>query len=284
MGRNLERDERVRAELKQKILEAAFPVFAEKGIEPVSMNEIASACGISYATLYRHYGTKAELVLAVNSRVWDVYYKEYHARRDVSKMNAAEEFDFYLDSFLDLYRNHRDLLRYNQFFNVFVANERVTPEQMEPYIRVISQVRKRFHEVYEDSKEKFGDTVKYKGIFRITVPKDENDEDWVKRAFEGNLWCVQESNIGYKWDWHEEKLKGKKVGINIRKRLYTYNGKNRETVEIARFETIDDVKNGKVKPMRDRDQRENKDEVAEESTDMSGFTDVSKDNEISVPW
>jgi len=167
----------------------------------------------------------------------------------------------------------------------FVEGENGNRDRIECFMEITEgEYRNRFHEVYEDSKEKFGDTVKYKGIFRITVPKDENDEDWVKRAFEGNLWCVQESNSGYKWDWHEEKLKGKKVGINIRKRLYTYNGKNRETVEIARFETIDDVKNGKVKPMRDRDQRENKDEVAEESTDMSGFTDVSKDSEISVPW
>ena len=138
----------------------------------------------------------------------------------------------------------------------------------------------RFHEVYEDQKERFGDSAKYKGIFKLTPPVD-GDEDWRKRTFEGNLWCVQQSNSGYAWDWDEKKLKGKKVGISIRRRLYTYNGKDRETTEIGRFETIDDVKAGKVKPMNDRDNRENKSESAE-STDGNEFTDVSK--EVSVPW
>ena len=138
----------------------------------------------------------------------------------------------------------------------------------------------RFHEVYEDQKERFGDSAKYKGIFKLTPPVD-GDEDWRKRTFEGNLWCVQQSNSGYAWDWDEKKLKGKKVGISIRRRLYTYNGKDRETTEIGRFETIDDVKAGMVKPMNDRDNRENKSESAE-STDGNEFTDVSK--EVSVPW
>jgi len=141
------------------------------------------------------------------------------------------------------------------------------------------EYKDRFHEVYEDQKERFGDNAKYKGIFRLSCPF-EDDEDWIRRTFEGNLWCVQQSNPGYEWDWDEKKLKGKKVGINIRNRLYTYNGKNRSTVEIARFETVDDVRNGKCKPAKDRDQREKG--GSDDSTDGSEFTDVSKD--VEVPW
>lgn len=162
--------------------------------------------------------------------------------------------------------------------------QRVT---IELFIEIVEgEYANRFHEVYEDQKERFGDTTKYKGIFRL-IPYTDNDEDWRKRSFQSNLWCVQESNPGYKWDWDEKKLKGKKVGINLRKRLYTYTNtqgekKDGETVEIAKFETIDDVRNGKCKPMRDRDQREKQDTVSEESTDGSSFTDVS--SEVSVPW
>lgn len=144
----------------------------------------------------------------------------------------------------------------------------------------------RFHEVYEDQKERFGDSAKYKGIFRL-VPYMDGDEDWRRSTFEGNLWAVEQSNGFdangeplYKWDWDEKKLKGKKVGISIRKRIYNYNGKDRETTEIGRLESINEVKAGKVKPMKDRDTRTNK--SAEESTDGSEFTDVSK--EVSVPW
>ena len=142
------------------------------------------------------------------------------------------------------------------------------------------EYKNRFHEVYEDQKERFGDNVKYKGIFRL-VPYMKGDEDWRRKVFEENLWAVEQSNPGYTWDWDEKKLKGKKVGISIRKRLYTYNGKDRETTEIGRLESIEEIKAGKVKPMKDRDNRETKSESAD-STDGSNFTDVS--TEVSVPW
>ena len=155
-------------------------------------------------------------------------------------------------------------------------------DQIELMIEITEgEYKGRFTEVWNDQKEKWGDNVQYKGIFRLT-PFVDGDEDWRKRAFEGNLWCVQESNPGYVWDWHEEKLKGKKVGFSLRKRLYTNTkGKDTFVMEIARLETVNDVMNGKIKPMADRDQRKKHDE--EESTDGSGFTDVSK-SEPDVPW
>ena len=140
----------------------------------------------------------------------------------------------------------------------------------------------RYMEYYNTQKEQFGDNVKYKGVFRLTAPL-ENDEDWRKRNFEGNLWCVEQSNPGYTWDWDEKKLKGKKIGINVRNRLYTYNDKEKSTTEIGKFETVADVKNGKCKPMADRDQREDNSNLFNNpSTDGSSFTDVSKS--VSVPW
>lgn len=135
----------------------------------------------------------------------------------------------------------------------------------------------RYTEVYNSQKERFGDA-KYKGIFRLTPPI-EGEEDWRKRIFEGNLWCVEQSNSGYTWDWDEKKLQGKKVGISVRNRFYTYNGKDYESTEIGQFETVQDVRDKKVKPMKDRDQRTG---GSEESTDGSNFTDVSKS--VNVPW
>ena len=153
-------------------------------------------------------------------------------------------------------------------------------DRIECFMEIVEgEYKDRFHEVFEDQKEWFGDSAKYKGIFRLVCPT-EDDEDWRRRVFEGNLWCVQQSNPGYSWDWKEDKLKGKKVGISLRNRFYTYGGKDRETVEIAQFETVDDVRNGKCKPVKDRDQREKHGD--DDGTDGSEFTDVSKD--VNVPW
>ena len=141
---------------------------------------------------------------------------------------------------------------------------------------VEGEYKNRFHEVYKDNDERFGNA-RYKGIFRLTPPID-GDEDWRKRVFEGNLWCVEQSNPGYKWDWDEQKLKGKKVGINLRNYLYTSNGQNRTTTEIGKFETVDDVRNGKCKAMRDRDKRQ-----ASDGSNEQNFTPVES-AQVSVPW
>ncbi len=166
MGRNPERDARELAARKQKIVMTAFPIFAEKTIEKVSMQEIADACGMSLATLYRHYGTKAELVTAVSTWVWESYLERNAARRRAGTgSTAAEDFEFYLDSFIEMYHNRRDLLRFNQFFNVYVQNEAVSPEQMQPYTDMIHGLLTRFHEVYAKAERD--------GTLRTDIPEGE---------------------------------------------------------------------------------------------------------------
>ena len=143
------------AERRETILDAGFRLFAEKTIDPVSMNDVAKAAGVGIATLYRYYSTKQELVLAISTRVWENYIAENSRQRAAlvrSGMNAGQEFEFFLDSFIDVYRNYADILRFNQFFNVYVANEEVSPEILKPYQAIISRLSEQFHAMYERAK------------------------------------------------------------------------------------------------------------------------------------
>ena len=143
------------------------------------------------------------------------------------------------------------------------------------------EYKDQYHKVFEDQKERYGGDVKYKGSFKLRPPID-GDDPWIKKVFEGNLWCVEQSNPGYAWDWDEKKLVGKKIGINVRERLYTGNdGSDRSTTEIGQFEPIDDVRNGKCKEMKVRDGRRS-DSSAPASTTGEGFTDVSA--VVEVPF
>ena len=147
----------------------------------------------------------------------------------------------------------------------------------------------RFTEVYSDQKERWGaDKASYKGIFKMVIPAD-GDEDWRFRAFEGNIWCVEESNPGYSFrkpdgSWDEQGMAGKQVGINIRNRLYNYvkDGEKKEgkAIEIARLETVQSVHNGKAKPAKDRDTRKKDDDEPAYSV-PDGFTAV---NTEKLPW
>lgn len=91
-------------------------------------------------------------MLAISTWAWERYLDQAVRQIDTSKVTAAQEYAFFLDTFLDLYRNHRDLLRFNQFFNVYVQNEEIPPEAMQPYLKVLDFLETRFAAIYERAK------------------------------------------------------------------------------------------------------------------------------------
>jgi AcrR family transcriptional regulator len=50
---------------RERILDAALTLFAEKGYEATSMREIAAQLGITKAALYYHFDSKADIVRAM---------------------------------------------------------------------------------------------------------------------------------------------------------------------------------------------------------------------------
>lgn len=52
------------AETRERLLQAAADVFAERGYDGTRVAEIAAAAGVSNGALYAHFGSKAELLVA----------------------------------------------------------------------------------------------------------------------------------------------------------------------------------------------------------------------------
>jgi AcrR family transcriptional regulator len=53
---------------RERILGAAYELFGRRGIRAVGTDEVIARAGVAKATLYRHFATKDELVLAVLER------------------------------------------------------------------------------------------------------------------------------------------------------------------------------------------------------------------------
>ena len=156
MGRNLKKDAIEMAAKNQRILENGFRIFAENTIEKVTMLDVAKAAGIAISSLYRYYSTKPKLVMAISTWAWDTYVKENERiETEASKPDrtAAEIFESYLDSFLDLYHNHRNLLRFNQFFNVYLVSEDISEEEMGPYLDMVRGLERRFGRIYQRAQQ-----------------------------------------------------------------------------------------------------------------------------------
>lgn len=95
---------------------------------------------------------------------------------------------------------------------------------------------------------------KWRGTFRINIPKDDGSEQdaWTKRTFNNAMWAIEQSNPGYTWDWDEKKLKGKKIGVIYRNREWEYNGNTGWTTEAGGSESVDNIRDGKFKLLKDR--------------------------------
>jgi AcrR family transcriptional regulator len=69
MGR---RDEQ-RAEVRDRILEAASTLFAEHGVDEVTVAEVGEHAGVSRATVFNHFTSKHALVEGITERVLVIY-------------------------------------------------------------------------------------------------------------------------------------------------------------------------------------------------------------------
>ena len=154
--RNTDRDTAEASKRKERLLETAFRMFAEKSIEAVKLQDIAEAGGVGIATLYRYFGNKPNLVIEIGTRKWLEYHKEVekaYQGRGGDKMTAAENLEFYLDCYINLYIKHKDILVFNRNFDTYVKHEGCTGKQMEPYNAAVSAYATRFHGLYSKAKE-----------------------------------------------------------------------------------------------------------------------------------
>ena len=134
---------------RMEFAEKAYELFSAKDINSVSLQDIADATPYGIATLYRYFVNKPTLVIEAAAWKWRQFQAENRKRKQESgEMTAAEIFEFYLDSFLELYRNHRDLLRFNQFFNIYIQAEKIDTETVKPYREMIEETEEPFHRMY----------------------------------------------------------------------------------------------------------------------------------------
>ncbi len=54
---------------KDRIMDAALRIFAEKGFQNATITEISKAAGVSEATIYEYFGTKEDLLFAIPEKI-----------------------------------------------------------------------------------------------------------------------------------------------------------------------------------------------------------------------
>ena len=106
----------------------------------------------------------------------------------------------------------------------------------------------------DDYRGQQGEDKKWRGTYRLTIPKDDGSEKdgWSKRTFNNFIYCIEDSNPGYRWDWNEAGLKGKTIGLLFRNEEWEWQDKSGWTTRAFAVLTVGDVHDGHYKMPKDK--------------------------------
>jgi AcrR family transcriptional regulator len=107
------------SEARRRIVESAYALFAKRGIQAVGIDEVIGQAGVAKATLYRHFASKDDLVLAFleqREQRWTHGFVEAEARRrgETPREQLLAIFDVFDEWF------HRDDFEACSFINVLL--------------------------------------------------------------------------------------------------------------------------------------------------------------------
>jgi AcrR family transcriptional regulator len=148
--------ERRRQRTRDLLLDAAKEVFAQKGFEGASLEEIAEAAGYTRGAIYKHFGSKEELFLAVNKRWNEAFLETYVENIDPS--TPIEELD--LASLAKLwhemqYADPHDFALGIEF-NLFVLRH---PETLETVAKQRLELAQMIADFIDDQAERLGQII-----------------------------------------------------------------------------------------------------------------------------
>ncbi|MCR4922492.1 MAG: TetR/AcrR family transcriptional regulator [Lachnospiraceae bacterium] len=154
--RNKEKDALQMAKKREDFLSNSYELFVKKNIESVSMLEVAKESGYGVATLYRYFPSKPILVVSVATWIWENAIEDTQIRNkenDFKELSAAEVLDLFLNFFIKIYKESRELLRFNQLFNIYICSEKIDSDVLKPYRDMIDNGKDIFHLIYEKGKQ-----------------------------------------------------------------------------------------------------------------------------------
>ncbi|GAB7149900.1 TetR/AcrR family transcriptional regulator [Mycobacterium riyadhense] len=105
---------------RERILIAAYELFSRRGIRAVGTNEVIERAGVARATLYRHFATKNDLVLAVLQRREELWTRGLIEEQSRQRGDTPEEQLLAIFDVLHDWFQRRDRYEGCSFINVLL--------------------------------------------------------------------------------------------------------------------------------------------------------------------
>lgn len=129
---------------KNRILESAFELFSEKGIDTIAMTDIAKKAEIGVASLYRYYETKEEI--AIRTAIWAWKKQELNIMPnmespDFINLDGFHQLKSICNVFVTFCQTQIDFLRFIYFFDSYAVRQHIPTKRMTDYESEIYKVQ-----------------------------------------------------------------------------------------------------------------------------------------------
>lgn len=121
----------------------AAEMYLKNGITDTKMTDIADACQLGVASLYRYFGTKQAFTVKAACYIWQQQYIEIEQlRRELDFQNdtGIHQARQLMNVFPALLREHSPFLRFLSDFDAFVTRERLTHADLVEYENSVMNV------------------------------------------------------------------------------------------------------------------------------------------------
>lgn len=136
----------------------------------------------------------------------------------------------------------------------------------------------------KDFESQQSENKKWKGIIRYFLPTEDGSEKdgYTKRRLKGFITAVEQSNMGFTFNWDERTLAGKLVGIIYQNREWEYNGKTGWSAQPFRATNADNVADGNFTLPEDKPLKKDGSSGFGYAATASGFAELP--NEEDLPF
>jgi AcrR family transcriptional regulator len=141
-------------EKQKKILLAAIESFSEKGYAATSTSEIAKKAGVAEGTIFRHYKTKKDLLMAIVAPTMAKFLAPFIIK-DLNKV-LNTQYDHFEDFLRAMIENRKNFLQQNlSLFKILLQELPFQPElQAQFKAHVVPEIYKRVKELIEIAQKK----------------------------------------------------------------------------------------------------------------------------------
>lgn len=122
-------------ERREMMIQTAFCLFCDYGIESVSMSEIAKKAQVGENTLYRYFDTKGKLVLAAFVKLWNTIMHNVESIvenvPDYETLSGYEQMRVWIKGFQHLYKADKEFVLFSYEAKLYLLRQNIKMDKFQ---------------------------------------------------------------------------------------------------------------------------------------------------------